>query len=73
VTQSALLAVSAVILVFAAWINFEMTKRLVRALGDLSAIVMSMRSLPDKNDGGAEMRRPNEISAGEKLPSEDGK
>ena len=49
-TQSFLLMVSAVILTFAAWINFVMTKRLCRGLIDLSKIVNTIRNSPDEKE-----------------------
>ena len=65
-TQSVLLAVSAVILVFAAWINFLTTKRLCRGLIDLSETVNLIRNLPDtKEAGGSIIKAKVPVAASE--------
>lgn len=62
-TQSVLLMVSAVILVFAAWINFRTTKCLCRGLIDLSETVNLIRNLPDTKEAGGSMRKAKVAAA----------
>lgn len=63
-TQSVLLMASALILVFAAWINFLTSKRLCRGLIDLSETVNLIRNLPDtKEAGGSIMKAKVAVAA----------